>query len=82
MCKGPETSNGSFTQRQCGFLSAEGRVMRCGEVCRTLIGQRACKVKPWGELVSLEQQREGLRAAWLQGRGWEGARLGPQRPWP
>lgn len=49
MRKGPETSNVSFTQRQCGFLSGEGRVMRCGEVCRTLKGQRACKVKPWGD---------------------------------
>lgn len=62
MRKGPETSNVSFTQRQCGFLSGEGRVMRCGEVCRTLKGQRACKVKPWGDLVRLEQQREGVRA--------------------
>ena len=31
----PGDINGSSTQRQCGFLGGEGRVMGRGEVCRT-----------------------------------------------
>lgn len=35
-----------------------------------------------GALSESEAGSGGVRAAWLQGRGWEVARLGSQRPRP